>query len=125
MAELKQIYRCVVCHNVVEVVRPGAGELICCGKPMEAMLEKTTDEGKEKHVPVIEETKGGVRVLVGSVPHPMEEAHHIEWIEIVADGRVCRQHLLVADRPKAEFCVEAKQILARAFCNIHGLWKSV
>ena len=124
MTESKQIYKCAKCGNIVEVLHVGVGELVCCGEPMEIMIEKNEDEGKEKHVPVIEKTENGVKVKVGSVPHPMEESHYIEWIEIIADKKSYRKFLSPGDAPEAEFCVEAENIVAREYCNLHGLWKS-
>lgn len=123
MTELNQIYKCVKCGNIVEVVHKGAGSLVCCGEPMELLVEKTQDEGYEKHVPVIEKTEKGVKVKIGSVPHPMEESHYIEWIEVIADGKSYREFLKPGDQPEAEFCVEAENIIAREYCNLHGLWK--
>jgi len=124
MTELKQIYRCNICGNIVEVLHAGVGQLVCCGQPMELLKEKTEDIGLEKHVPVIEKTESGVKVKVGSTPHPMEEKHYIEWIEIIADGRVYRKFLKPGMKPEAEFDVKAEKIEAREYCNIHGLWKS-
>ncbi len=124
MVAVNQIYKCNVCGNIVEVLHAGGGQLVCCGQPMELLAEKTKDEGLEKHVPVIERTKDGVKVKVGSVPHPMEEKHYIEWIEIIADGKVQRAHLKPGQKPEAEFCVKANKIGAREYCNLHGLWKS-
>jgi superoxide reductase len=124
MTESKQIYKCAKCGNIVEVLHVGAGELVCCGEPMGLMIEKNEDEGKEKHVPVIEKTENGVKVKVGSVPHPMEESHYIEWIEIIADKKSYRKFLFSGDAPEAEFCIEAENIVAREYCNLHGLWKS-
>jgi len=123
MAEKLQVYKCAVCGNIVEVLHGGAGELVCCGQPMENLVAKTADEGKEKHVPVIEKVDGGVKVKVGSTAHPMEEKHHIEWIEILADGKAYRQFLNAGDAPEAVFNIKADQITAREHCNIHGLWK--
>lgn len=120
----KQIYKCSVCGHIVEVLHPGAGQLVCCGQPMELLKEKIQDVGLEKHVPVIEKTANGVRVKVGSISHPMEEKHYIEWIEIIADARYCRKFLKPGDKPEAEFEVKAEKIIAREYCNIHGLWKS-
>jgi superoxide reductase len=100
------------------------GELVCCGQPMELLTEKLQDAGNEKHVPVIEKTATGVKVKVGSIPHPMEEKHYIEWIELHADETIYRKFLKPADKPEAEFCVTAKKLSARDYCNIHGLWKS-
>ena len=124
MTEQRQIYKCNVCGNIVEILYAGAGQLVCCGQPMELFAEKTEDVGKEKHVPVIEKTETDVRVKVGSIPHPMEENHYIEWIEVIADGRVYRRFLKHGDKPEAEFEIRAENITAREYCNIHGLWKS-
>ncbi|NIP40037.1 MAG: desulfoferrodoxin [Candidatus Aenigmarchaeota archaeon] len=124
MTNVNEVYKCNVCGNVVEVLHAGVGELVCCGQPMELLKEKTEDEGKEKHVPVIEKTETGVKVKVGSVPHPMEENHYIEWIEIIGDGRVYRKFLKPGENPEAEFEVTAAKIEAREFCNVHGLWKA-
>ena len=123
MAEKLQVYKCAVCGNIVEVLHGGAGELVCCGQPMENLVAKTADEGKEKHVPVIEKVDGGIKVKVGSNAHPMEEKHHIEWIEILADGKAYRQFLNAGDAPEAVFNIKADNITAREHCNIHGLWK--
>ncbi|MEE9474842.1 MAG: desulfoferrodoxin [Candidatus Hydrothermarchaeaceae archaeon] len=124
MTETKQIYRCNVCENIVEVLHAGYGELVCCGQPMEQLVENTVDAALEKHVPVIEKTETGVKVKVGSVPHPMEEEHYIEWVEIIADGRVYRKFLKPGDEPEAAFEIKAENIEAREYCNLHGLWKS-
>ena len=123
MAEELQIYKCNVCGNIVEVIHGGIGKLVCCGEPMELLIAKTADAGKEKHVPVIEKIDGGIKVKIGSVPHPMEEKHHIEWIEVVVDGKAYRQFLSAGDAPEAVFNIQAGTIIAREYCNIHGLWK--
>ena len=123
MAEKLQIYKCGACGNIVEVLHGGDGELVCCGKPMEVLNEQTADAAKEKHVPVIEKIDGGYRVKVGSVPHPMEEKHYIEWIELLADGKAYRQFLSPGGPPATVFNVQAGQAIAREFCNVHGLWK--
>ena len=123
MTEKLQIYKCKICGNIVEVLHTGAGELVCCGQAMKNLTAKTADEGKEKHVPVIEKVDGGIKVKVGSVPHPMEEKHYIEWIELLADGKAYRQFLNPGDAPEAEFGVEASAVTAREHCSIHGLWK--
>lgn len=124
MAEIKQVYKCEVCGNIVEVLHGGAGELVCCGEAMKLQEEKTKDEGLEKHVPVIEKTENGVKVKVGSNLHPMEEEHYIEWIAIEADGQTYRKYLKPGDNPEVEFCIKAENISAREYCNLHGLWKS-
>jgi superoxide reductase len=124
MTKRLQIYKCEVCGNMVEIIHEGAGELVCCDQPMKRMEENTTDAALEKHVPVIEKTEGRIKVKVGSVPHPMLEEHHIEWIELMADGRAYRQFLKPGEEPEAVFNIEAQNITAREYCNIHGLWKS-
>lgn len=125
MAELREIYKCKVCGNIVEVLHAGAGELVCCGEPMELLVEKTQDSKIEKHVPFIEKTKDGVLVKVGqNQDHPMEEKHYIEWIQIIADNISYRKFLKPGDKPQAKFEIKATTISAREYCNIHGLWKS-
>jgi len=124
MVHLKEIYKCTICGNIVEVIHASNGELVCCGKPMELLTEKLVDVGNEKHVPVIEKIGNGVKVKIGSIPHPMEEKHYIEWIELIADENVYRTYLKPGDKPEAEFCITAKKLSAREYCNIHGLWKS-
>ena len=123
MAEKLQIYKCQKCGNIVEVLHGGAGTLVCCGEDMTLYSPNTVDAAREKHVPVIEKTATGLKVKVGSVPHPMEEKHYIEWIELLADGRVYRQFLNPGDAPEADFAIHADDISARAYCNIHGLWQ--
>ncbi|KYK26781.1 desulfoferrodoxin [Euryarchaeota archaeon SM23-78] len=124
MVKLNEIYKCSVCGNIVEVVHASVGELVCCGKPMILMEENTVDAAQEKHVPVIEKIKTGVKVSVGSVLHPMIKEHYIEWIEIIADGKSYKKFLKPGDKPEAEFCVKADKITAREYCNLHGLWKA-
>ena len=123
MAEKLQVYKCEKCGNIVEVLHAGEGELVCCGEPMKLFVENTVDAAKEKHVPVIEKTADGIKVKVGSVAHPMEEKHYIEWIEIIADGKAYRQFLNPGDAPEAIFKIDAAQVTAREYCNVHGLWK--
>ena len=124
MVQLKEIYKCNVCGNIVEVVHASDGQLVCCGQPMELLTEKVQDAGNEKHVPVIEKTASGVKIKVGSIPHPMEEKHYIVWIELHADGAIYRMFLRPGEKPEAEFCVTAKVLAARAYFNVHGLWRS-
>lgn len=124
MADRLQVYKCETCGNIVEVVHGGPGELVCCGESMVLLKENTVDAAVEKHVPVIEQTDHGIKVTVGSVAHPMEESHYIEWIEVIADGKAYREFLNPGDAPEALFCVEADTITAREYCNLHGHWKS-
>jgi len=123
MAKRLEVYKCEVCGIIVEVQHDGVGQLVCCNQPMKLLSEKTADTGKEKHVPVIEKIAGGYKVKVGSVPHPMEDKHYIEWIQLLADGRSYRQYLKPGAAPEAVFAVEAATVSAREYCNVHGLWK--
>ena len=124
MAERLEVYKCEVCGNIIEVLHGAAGELVCCGKPMILQKENTVDAAKEKHVPVVEKTAGGFKVKVGSVAHPMEEKHFIEWIEVIADGKAYIQFLNPGDAPEATFNIVADSVIAREYCTIHGQWKS-
>jgi superoxide reductase len=124
VAERLGVYKRSVCGNMIEVVRSGAGGLVCCGTPMENLAAKVADLGKEKHVPVIEKINGGIKVKVGSIPHPMEEKHYIEWIEVLLDGKSYRQFLRPGQAPEATFDLAAGNVAAREFCNIHGMWEA-
>jgi superoxide reductase len=125
LTEKLQVYKCGICGNIVEVLHEGKGELVCCNRPMKLLVENTVDASREKHVPVIERTASGVRVKVGSASHPMEEKHYIEWIEVIAGGKVCRRMLKPGEAPEAEFAVDAgAEVTAREYCNLHGLWKA-
>ena len=122
MTKQNEVYKCNLCGNIVEILHPGAGALVCCNEPMALLIENTVDASREKHVPVIEIGATSITVKVGSVPHPMEAAHYIEWIELIADGKVYRQQLQPGQAPEATFPVIAKQVTAREYCNLHGLW---
>ena len=124
MITLKQIYKCDICGNIVEVLHVGGGELVCCGQPMKLLEEKLSDAGQEKHVPVIEPAADEVRVKVGSVPHPMEKEHYIEWVEVISGGDSCRHFLEPGDKPEAGFGIKGKKLAAREYCSVHGLWKT-
>jgi superoxide reductase len=124
MAKQMEIYKCMICGNIVEVLHGGDGKLVCCDEPMKLINANTVDAAKEKHVPVIEKTARGYKVKIGSVPHPMEEKHYIEWIALCADGKTYRKYLKPGDAPEAEFCIEAKSVVAHEYCNLHGLWKA-
>ena len=123
MAERSEVYKCELCGNIVQVMHGGAGELVCCGQPMANLKANTVDAATEKHVPVVEKVDGGVKVKVGDVAHPMEEKHYIEWIEVLANGKAYVQFLNAGDAPEAVFNLDAAAVAARAYCNLHGLWK--
>jgi superoxide reductase len=122
--EKLQIYKCSLCGNIVEVVHVGGGTLVCCGQDMGLIAENSTDAAQEKHVPVVEKVDGGYKVTVGSVAHPMEEAHLIQWVQLIADGKSYRQFLSAGSAAEAVFPVEAENVTVREYCNLHGLWKA-
>lgn len=124
MTKMLEVYKCGVCGNITMVVSPSGGTLACCEQPMVLQIEKTDDAGKEKHVPVIEKTAKGIRVMVGSVPHPMEEKHYIQWIEVISGDSLYVQGLKPGQKPEAEFPVTGAMAKVRAYCNVHGLWKN-
>ena len=123
MTKTREVYRCTTCGNIVEVLNPGAA-MSCCGNPMTLLKENTTDGALEKHVPVIEPIEGGYRVKVGSVEHPMLPEHYIQWIELLTETGVLRHELKPGDKPEATFMTTAKEVIAREYCNLHGLWKA-
>ena len=122
--EKLEVFKCALCGNIVESVHAGSGELVCCGQPMAVLRENTVDAAKEKHVPVLEKIDGGYRVKVGDVAHPMGEDHFIEWIELIAGGKAYLEFLEPGSAPEAVFLVDADKFTVRAYCNLHGLWKS-
>lgn len=124
MTKMFEVYKCEVCGNITKVVHASGGTLVCHDKPMVLQLEKTADAGKEKHVPVIEKSQKGIIVKIGSIPHPMEEKHYIEWIELLAGDKSYLEFLKPGQAPEAVFCVEAEGVTARAYCNLHGHWKA-
>ncbi|MEM0465114.1 MAG: desulfoferrodoxin [Candidatus Pacearchaeota archaeon] len=126
MTKLNEVYRCSICGNIVEIVNESSGNLYCCGKEMSLLIENTTEASTEKHIPVKEKIKDRVIVKVGSIPHPMEDSHYIQWVEIVTkDNKSIKKFLSPGDKPEAEFFEKVENILyLREYCNIHGLWKS-
>ena len=124
MTEKMQIYKCEICGNIVEMVHGGKGKMSCCGQPMGLYAENSTDAAEEKHVPVIEKTENGYKVSVGSVAHPMQDDHYIEWIELISGDFSSRQFLKPGDGPEAVFLIDSADVISRAYCNIHGLWRS-
>ncbi len=124
MTKRHEVYRCEICGNIVGVLQKGGGTLTCCNEAMTLLDENSVDTTQESHVPVIEQIAGGVRVSVGQVSHPMTEVHYIKWIEIIDKEKISRQFLSPHQKPEAIFMTDAVDIVARAYCNLHGLWKS-
>ncbi|ADU66082.1 desulfoferrodoxin [Desulfurispirillum indicum S5] len=124
MAKRFEVYKCEVCGNITQVFHASNGPLACCGQPMVLMVENTVDAAKEKHVPVVEKVDGGIKVSVGSVEHPMEDKHYIEWIEVIAGDTFYVQFLKPGQKPEATFPITDDNIIVREYCNLHGLWKA-
>ncbi|WP_147820021.1 desulfoferrodoxin [Salidesulfovibrio onnuriiensis] len=122
--KLGEVYKCEVCGNIVMAIHEGAGDLVCCGQEMKLFKENTVDAAQEKHVPVIERNGDEVTVKVGSVAHPMEEKHYIEWIELCVGDTCLYKMLKPGETPEATFCVKGLSgaLKAREYCNLHGLW---
>lgn|SRR5574344_537275 len=128
MTKKLEFYKCNVCGNFVEVVLPGAGELVCCGQPMERMREQTENEDVigEKHIPVIKHNGEELEVRVGEIPHPMEDNHYIMFIEVNSPDKtyVKRKYLYPHEEPVLKYKCHCDKVEARELCNIHGLWMS-
>ena len=124
MAEVREVYVCEICGNIIEVLAGGDGTLVCCGIEMVHQKENSVDAAKEKHVPVVTVEGNKITIQVGSTLHPMTADHFIEWIEVFEAGKLKRAVLKPGDEPKAEFCTQGGKYSVRAYCNLHGLWKS-
>lgn len=122
MTQKREIYRCSICGNMIEVTNAGVGTLVCCEKPMVRLDGNEADASFEKHVPVVEKMSGGYKVRVGSLSHPMTEGHYIQWIELMTKKKVLRHELTPDDMPEATFLTDEEMVCARAYCNLHGLW---
>lgn len=110
---------------MVEAVRTGAGELVCCGEAMELVNENTQEDvATEKHIPVVEKDGNVLLITIGSVEHPMEEDHYIEWVEVISGPTVHRRYLKPGDEPKTKFICRQDNYTVRAYCNLHGLWST-
>jgi len=123
MLKLREVFKCEICGNIIEGLHGGPGELSCCNQPMIKMEEQKDDYVKEKHVPILEATDQGIKVKVGSIDHPMEDDHYIEWIEVLNGDYLNRKHLKPGDKPEADFYVKfSDKLVVREYCNKHGLW---
>lgn len=123
MTQNKQIYKCEVCGNIIEVLHQAGGTLVCCGKPMKLMKENSEEASAEKHIPVVSVVNGGVVVKIGEVEHPMVENHYIEWVEVITPNKVYRREFKPGEKPETEFRLDEEVIIAREYCNVHGLWR--
>ena len=122
MTTMFEVYKCETCGNMIKVIHASGGTMVCCGQPMTLLAEKTDDQGKEKHVPVVEKSAKGILVKIGSVPHPMEEKHFIKWVEVRSGENVFVKGFKPGEKAEAEFCIADMNVKVRAYCNVHGLW---
>lgn len=123
--EVREVFKCDICGNVVELLQAGAPALVCCGEDMEKLEAQTEDSSVEKHVPVVKENETGIEVVVGSTLHPMGDDHSIRFIEVLTEDKVLRAELKSGEEPKAAFKVDKSEVIeVREFCNLHGLWKA-
>ena len=123
MTKKLEVYKCEICGNIVEVLHQGAGTLVCCGQDMKLMEEQTADQTTEKHVPVMEKIPSGIKAVVGSTLHPMEEKHYIEWIEVVSEKGASRKFLKPGNKPESFFKDVEGLKKIREYCSVHGLWE--
>jgi len=122
---MSRMLHCDTCGKILKIIKNGEGPLLCCGRPLSFEVEKSAEAGKEKHVPVVTKTSDGIRVSVGSIPHPMEPAHYIRWIEVHGDTFLQTAFLRPGEKPEKEFRVDPAAVTkVRAFCNVHGFWRS-
>lgn len=124
MSTTRAFYRCSICGNIVELIIDGGGELVCCGQPMVLLVANTSDGALEKHVPVGTRDGNKLHVVVGSVAHPMTEAHYIQWICVAQENRTQRVALTPGQAPEADFTVVEGPLTIYEYCNLHGLWKT-
>lgn len=120
-----KFYVCKHCGKIIVMLKETAVPTMCCGEAMSELIPGTTDAAVEKHVPVISVAGNKVTVTVGSVAHPMEAEHYIQWILLRTDKGNQRKLLKSGDEPKAEFMLldGEKPLEAYEYCNLHGLWK--
>ncbi|MCR5149057.1 MAG: desulfoferrodoxin FeS4 iron-binding domain-containing protein [Eubacterium sp.] len=121
-----KVLKCMTCGNIVTVLNEGGGTITCCGSAMTELVPNTSDGAGEKHVPVVTVDGAKVSVAVGSVEHPMLDAHYIQWIALETDKGVQFKNLKPGEKPVAEFVLAdgEKAVAAYEYCNLHGLWKT-
>ena len=122
----QKFFICETCGNIIAMVKPSGVPVVCCGKPMKQIVPNTTDAAQEKHVPVWSKEGNLVKVQVGSAPHPMIAAHHIEWVSLQTKAGNQRKALAPEQAPEVTFALtDGDEVEAvYAYCNLHGLWKA-
>ena len=123
--KIGEVYKCSICGNIVEVNHVGGGELVCCGKPMDLLIENTEDIGQEKHIPIVSKIDNNIKIKVGEIEHPMTVDHHIEWIELITGDQHYKRFLSPSDKPEITIKMNISgEVIIREYCNLHGLWKT-
>lgn len=119
-----KFYKCKKCGKVLAILKASSCDTFCCNEAMQELKANTTDAAVEKHVPVVQQNGNVVNVTVGSVIHPMEEKHFIEWIMLETKNNKQLKALNPGDEPKATFAlIDGDEVVrAYAYCNLHGLW---
>ena len=118
-------YKCPHCGNIIAHLEDSGVRCVCCGEEMKPLIPNTSDGAGEKHVPVISIDGRIVTVTVGSVEHPMLEAHHIAWIILETNMGRARRELKPGAKPQAVFMLAEGEepVAAYEYCNLHGFWK--
>ena len=125
MPQRFDIYKCLICGNILEIIHNADGIPLCCAKEMKYMEENTVEASKEKHIPVLAKIDNGYEVKVGEIEHPSEEGHYIEWIELIlSNGQNLKKFINPGEHPAAQFKTDSEAVAVRAYCNLHGLWKA-
>ncbi|HHT98305.1 MAG TPA: desulfoferrodoxin [Clostridiales bacterium] len=126
MSESK-FYLCKHCKNIVSMLQDSGVNIVCCGDDMTLLKANTEDASNEKHVPVVSVVSNTVKVDVGSVLHPMEDKHFIQWIYLETKDGGQIKYLKPGEAPKATFALnnDDEVVAVYEYCNLHGLWKTV
>jgi superoxide reductase len=123
MTKRNQLYKCVVCGNIVSVNHASTGKLVCCGKLMDVLMANTVDTVTEKHIPFVNIGEDEIRVIIGEIEHSMEEGHYIEWVTLITGNETQTIFLAPGDKPEVVFDVISGKKVVYAYCNLHGLWQ--
>jgi len=125
MTKRNDIYKCMDCGAMHQALHDGAGDPVCCGKPMVRIKDNFIDAVEEKHIPVIKKIEDKkIEVSVGNVEHPMTNEHYIEWVEVRDGQKSVRKFLEPESKPVLTFNILSDNFEVRAYCNQHGLWKA-
>lgn len=124
MTNVLKLYRCSICGNLISMMEDHGPVPVCCGKNMKLVEENTVDASLEKHIPIVFRNGRDVNISVGSLPHPMDSIHYIEWIIMITDCGSYGRTLRPGNDPSVNFIIDENEKIkgVYAYCNIHGLW---